>query len=215
MAAVFYSPSEGRSIFKGNFQAFTSISIPKFNDLVGVNAMSIITDVSIENNETIQYFLTFDDVVHYFYFGKGLGNITIRGMMFMNCAGNTPGFNKFYNIIGNNRGRQIDISIAGVPAFKAVITNFGHSTTSDPVPVTEFQISLAIVSQPGLARPRFNVPCTETSSPNISNNTDVGTTEGTVSTFPPEAGGLIRDTVPPEAGGLIFEDRLIRDRLIR
>lgn len=144
MAAVFYSPSPDKSIFKGDFAISTAIKIPFLNTLIGSASMAIITEVSVENSENIQYFLTFDDVISYFYFGSGLGNITVRGMFFMNCDGSMPGLEKYYQVIGANRGKPVEIS-AGSATFQAVINNFSVVSSAEPTMSIDFQISMSII----------------------------------------------------------------------
>lgn len=158
MAAVFYSPSQDKSLFKGDFAVTTAIRIPFLESLIGKDAMAIVTDISVENSENIQYFLTFDDVVSYFYFGSGLGNIVIRGMMFLNCDGVMPGMEKFYETIGEQRGVEQLISIGKV-TFKALINNFSTSSSAEPTMTTEFQISLTIIEQKGMSKPVFKNSC--------------------------------------------------------
>lgn len=136
----------------------TAIKVPFLNELIGKDAMAIVTDIGIENTENIQYFLTFDDIVSYFYFGSGLGNITIRGMLFMNCEGTMPGMEKYYQVIGKNRGKAILISAGGI-AFKAVINSFSLSSSAEPTMSADFQINLTIIAQEGLQKPVFETGC--------------------------------------------------------
>lgn len=143
MAAIFYQVNPRRNIFRDALTVNTSIRIPWLDGLVGTNGFSIITDISINNSDTIQYFLTFDDFINYFYFGKGLGQIQVNGVMFTDCNGNTPGVTMFYDIIGANRGVPLGISAGGY-MFTGVISSFAVTAESESM-TTNFQLTLTIV----------------------------------------------------------------------
>lgn len=143
MAAIFYSPTFGRDVFRDGIQANTSVRVPFLNSLVGSSGFSIITDVSIQNSDTVQFFLTFDDLISYFYFGKGLGAITINGIMFTDCNGNVPGADVFYGQISRFRGVPVDISF-GSAVFTGIISSFTTNSESE-FQTTSFSIALTII----------------------------------------------------------------------
>ena len=151
MAAVYYTYDTGRDIFKSGItfsnvvRIFGSNGGDFFAGLINGPGMAIVTSVQVNNSDIIQYFMTFDDVISYFYFGKGLGTMTISGMLFTNCDGNMPGVGRLYSRIAANRGREIVISLGGA-TFKGVISNFSTTTVADPEPVTEFQITVSMIS---------------------------------------------------------------------
>ena len=164
MAAVFYTYDTGRDIFKAGItfsnvvRIFGSNGGDFFAGIIGSPGMAIITNVQVNNSDIIQYFMTFDDVINYFYFGKGLGTMTVNGMIFSNCDGNMPGVGRFYARVAANRGREVVVSLGGA-VFKGVISNFSTSTLADPEPVTEFQLTISMTSH-GLGSSRnFESTC--------------------------------------------------------
>ncbi len=165
MAAIFLTLSEGsQPIFHGNFTANTVVSVDFLNGLVSdLNSHTIITDVSIDNSDIVQYILTFDDVINWFFFGKGVGQITIRGILFTDCDGKAPGLPAFYNSIGNNRGRVVRISMGPV-VFSAIIQAFNTTVVADPTHLVEFSVSLGIVDHQ-LGRPNVQVNCNSAARP--------------------------------------------------
>ena len=75
MAAIFYtSPINNQTIFKNGMSINNSLSLPFMNNILGGSGMLIITEVTMQHRETVQYFLTFDDFISYYYFGRGLGS---------------------------------------------------------------------------------------------------------------------------------------------
>jgi hypothetical protein len=150
MAAVFYVYDKDKDIFKSGVTFSNVVRIFEengndfFASMLGDPGMCIITNVAINNTDVVQYFLSFDDAIQYFYFGKGLGSMSISGMFFANCDGYMPGIGTFYNKIGENRGKPVIISLGGT-AFRGVINSFSTSTLADPEPITEFQIQLGMI----------------------------------------------------------------------
>lgn len=157
MAAIFYNLGDDKVIFKGGFTVNTSVRIPFLNNLIGANALTIITSVSVQNNDTIQFFLTFDDLISYFYFGKGLGNITVSGKIFSSCDGSMPGIDIFYNQVGAFRGRTVAISF-GNAVFSGVITSFSTGAQADPDNTVDFSITLNVINH-SLPSPNFQPLC--------------------------------------------------------
>lgn len=147
MAAAFVSLSSGESIFKSNFIANNVVSVDFLNSLMlnPKKASTIITDVSIDSEDTIQYILTFDDVVNWFHFGRGLGQINIRGMIFTDCDGKVPGLGLFHQAISRSRGKVVTISMGWI-TFDGLIQRFNTTLTADPAPVIEFSVSVTVIS---------------------------------------------------------------------
>jgi len=145
MAAIFYQYNPDKSIFKGGLHVNTTIRVPFLNALVGTNGLAIINEVSVSNSDTVQYFMSFDDLISYFYFGKGLGSITISGTMFTNCDGYAPGVDIFYNQIARFRGKEVPISF-GNAVFTGVINSFQTSAQAEPAGTIEFAIGLTIIN---------------------------------------------------------------------
>ena len=160
MAAIFYSPQKGKDIFKSGFNVNTSISIPFLNKMIGSSGgFSIITDVTIQNRDTIQYFITFDDFISYFYFGKGLGAININGVMFSDCEGYFKGAGMLTNIISKIRGTVQTVSFGNV-IFSGVLSSFTIQANSEGAEnnVVNFNLTLDIIRH-SLPPPKFSPSC--------------------------------------------------------
>jgi hypothetical protein len=143
MAALFYNYGDN-GLFKGSVSSHaTPAFVSIFSELVGEDSLCIITQVGITMTETIQFFQTFDDLIHYYWFGKGLGNITIQGMLFTNCEGDFPGMPIFLTMIGQQRGKLIECHMGGV-TFKGVMQDCNITLTSEPETIANFSISLAM-----------------------------------------------------------------------
>ena len=100
--------------------------------------VTILTNVSIQHNETVQFFQSFGDLINYFYFGKGLGQIHMELICFMDCN-SAPGLQKLWTTIGQNRGKEVSVSMG--PIFvKGVLMSFMVSAVAEPE--THFIISI-------------------------------------------------------------------------
>src|SRR5579859_7439346 len=108
--AAYYFTDNGDDVFKlvpivsnVNLQFlsnFVDTNRVAFNDATGATeevsiGAFIVSEVLFQNKDTIQYFLTFDDLVSYFYFGKGLGSMVISGSIISSCNGSWNLFNNF------------------------------------------------------------------------------------------------------------------------
>ena len=120
MAAFFFSPDNGADIFKtipivSNVQLdFLSIFLNQNPNsdytqpgFTGTNGMLIVSEVAFQVRDTIQYFLTFDDLITYYYFGKGLGTMTVSGSILADCSGTWGLYNNFMQYLGKLRGETI------------------------------------------------------------------------------------------------------------
>lgn len=144
MAAIFYNADTTTPVFAKGFQVNTSVRVDFLADMIGSASYAIITSVSVVNNDTVQFFQTFDDIIGHFYFGKGLGAITIGGLLFTNCDGEVPGVAKFYERIGQNRGKPINISF-GKDVFTGVISSFSATAVAEPDNTVEWSIVLQMI----------------------------------------------------------------------
>ena len=158
MAAIFYTPQNtGNVIFKNAMQINTSIQIPFLANLVGTNGFSVVTEVTIQNRDTIQYFLTFDDFISYFYFGKGLGSLSISGVLYSDCNAYFRGANILTNTISRIRGSTQLISFGNV-IFAAVISNFTIRASSEDNNAVDYTIQMDIINH-SLVSPTFTPQC--------------------------------------------------------
>jgi hypothetical protein len=134
----------GKDVFKSVPGVSHLIKIPRIDDILGQSGMAIYTQVSVQLGETLQYFLTFDDVIKFIHFGKGLGSITAEGILFSKRDGDLPGLPKYFQAFGSLRGKKETITI-GSEAFTVVITNANVSLTGEPDTMAYFQAVFSIV----------------------------------------------------------------------
>lgn len=131
-------------LFKSGGNADHMIKIPEVDDIMGLEGLAIYDTVSYQLNETIQYFLTFDDVVKFIHFGKGVGSLVANGLMFSNCDGELIGLKKFEKAITGLRGKEQKITV-GSAEFTAIMTGVQITITSDPDTMAHFTFSFSIV----------------------------------------------------------------------
>lgn len=149
MAAIFYKYSD-KGMFKnsvgGGAVPLLSNVFDEFND---ENNLAILTQYSVTHNEVNQFFPTFDNFVHHFYFGGGLGTISLAGVFYQGCAGNGPsgqfpGLDAMKDIISNLRGEKVKFSL-GKFSFFAVLNDFNLVEVSEPETMINFTFNLTIV----------------------------------------------------------------------
>lgn len=144
MPAHFFSYSGGDLFQSGGGGGAHLVNIPGVNSLIGRGGLAIYTSASLQLSETLQYFLTFDDVIKYIHFGKGVGSVSVEGIMFSNCSGDVPGANKFAGIYSGLRGNVQTLSIGGA-TVKGVLTGGGITVISEPDTMAQFVFTFAIV----------------------------------------------------------------------
>lgn len=161
MAAIYYAIDNTKGMFKGSFPANHMVRIPALNDLMSSESAksryTVITDIAVETSDVLQFFTTFDDVINYFFFGKGLGNLLVKGMVFTDCDGAAPGLDTLTDTIGGLRGKKIEMSL-GKWAFEVIITNSRISIAAEPVMAAEFTLTFAIVGG-GPTPPQIQSAC--------------------------------------------------------
>lgn len=138
MAAIFFQYTD-KGIFKNSIKpGGTLVQSDLLSGLDTSQYVTILTNVTIQHNETVQFFQSFGDLINYFYFGKGLGQIHMELMCFMNCT-TAPGLQKLWTAIGQNRGKEISVSMG--PIFvKGVLMSFSVAAVAEPE--THFMISI-------------------------------------------------------------------------
>lgn len=145
MSATFLTLGS-RDLFKqnsGNGQSL--ISIPEVDKIVGQSGLALYNHVGLQIGETIQYFLTFDDVIKFIHFGKGVGAVTVEGTLYSDCSGNIPGISKFKSAITELRGEAIKIGMGGI-IVTAVMTTAQINVTGDPDTMALFSFAFSIVN---------------------------------------------------------------------
>lgn len=144
MAATFLTLGK-KDLFKSGGSADAMISIPAVDEIVTKSGLAVYNTVSIQLGETIQYFLTFDDVIKYIHFGKGVGSVTAEGTLYSTCTGNLPGLNKVAQAISTLRGRTLIIKIGAIVAA-AVMTSAQVTVMGDPDTMGQFVFNFAVVN---------------------------------------------------------------------
>lgn len=157
MAAIFYNYSDD-NMFKNSVSSGAApISTNLFEDLQNENMLCIISQISITHNDVVQFFMTFDDFIHHYYFGKGVGSISISGMIFTNCQGGMPGLLAFYQRIANVRGKEVIMSTPGV-TFTGVLLDCNVTMVAEPETMASFTANFAMVNS-NLSSPTFPSSC--------------------------------------------------------
>ena len=169
--AAYYFTDNGNNIFKV-VPIVSNVNLQFLNNFSGGSGTLIVNEVFFQHKDTIQYFLTFDDLITYFYFGKGLGSMTIAGSIIADCNGNWNMLNNFMSYLGSLRGQQIgniynntgstlsnllsnqssnfnntgSLIVGGV-AFIGVLSSFSVKSSAEPnaLNVVDFSLNLDIV----------------------------------------------------------------------
>lgn len=142
MAAFFQANSQSDI-----FNSSVSYSSPCSTAFDGVgNSLGLITSVSFGTQESTQFFLTFDDIINYIYFGRGLGQINVTGIALPTCNYSLPALSAFFNVVKSNRGKIMTVSISGVGAVSGPLITSNCSITGEPTTMGEFSASMAMTN---------------------------------------------------------------------
>lgn len=142
MAAFLYTYN-GRDIFNSNVR-YSSPVATAFDDME--RELGLLTSVSASINESIQYFLTFDDIISYLHLGKGVGQINIEGIALPNCNYDMPALKKFFSIVSRNRGKEMTVSFAGGGTFSGPLVSASCAVVGGDVTVANFAAQIAVTS---------------------------------------------------------------------
>jgi hypothetical protein len=132
-------------LYKSGGTADHLINISGINDIIGSAGLTIYNSISGKINETIQYFLTYDDVIKVVWFGKGVGSIVVDGTMFSDCDGDLPGISKFHKAISDLRGTVSSATIGSLQ-FDVMITDATVTVVGHPDTLADFQVTLAVLN---------------------------------------------------------------------
>lgn len=143
MAAIFVSTEKG-SLFQTGFTSTPVVSVDTIDSAITSGSYAIYTDIQVQTSETVQYFLTFDDVIKYIHFGKGVGAVTVNGILFADCSETIAGLANFWKTAGSQRGKVVRVSMAGLSA-KAVLTNIAVNVVGEPTTMAQFSLQLAMI----------------------------------------------------------------------
>jgi hypothetical protein len=144
MGAYFYSYNNN-DVFQTTQSDGSIIQIDFLNSVVTNANLIMYTSVGIQTSEIIQYFLTFDDVIDYFHFGKGLGTVIATGIIFADKNQNLPGVNALYSAFGSVRGKTVKVSLGSYGAT-AVVVSSSVDVVGEPDTMAQFTITLNIIS---------------------------------------------------------------------
>ena len=143
MSAVLITTQAG-DLFKQGGGSDHLIKIEEVDNIIGKEGLAIYDSVSVRLLETIQYFLTFDDVIKTIHFGKGVGSVVAEGTLFSTCSGDLPGMSKLKEAFKNMRGKVTSATIGGL-AFKVMVTEVQLTITGDPDTLGHFVFNLSIL----------------------------------------------------------------------
>lgn len=140
MAAVFVKLDN--DIFMTTAGSPTSfVKCDLIDSSIGSDQFMLLTNFQTTFNEVVQFFQSFDDLIHYYYFGKGLGQIRFDLMAFFNCEGTAPGLKTLYTSIGSKRGKKITLDFMNIHV-EGILMEFTIAATAEPLP--HFQISITL-----------------------------------------------------------------------
>jgi hypothetical protein len=140
-----YLTLEKNDLFKSGGSAQHLVRIPAVDDIVGKRGLALYNSVGVVLNETLQYFLTFDDVIKFTHFGKGLGQISVEGTLYSDCDGDIPGLKRFTKAFSQLRGKEKEIEIGGT-AFTVVVSNAQTTIVNEPDTMAHFLFNFSIVN---------------------------------------------------------------------
>ena len=143
MPATFFRLSQD-DIFKSGGSADHLVVIPQVDNIIGPGGLAVYDNVSVQLGETIQYFLTFDDIIKFIHFGKGVGAVTVEGTMYSDCDGVVPGVSGFSAAIAAIRGKPQYLTVGSV-VVTAILTNAQLTVTSQPDTMAHFVFNFAVV----------------------------------------------------------------------
>lgn len=144
MAAVFVNINN-QDLFKQIVAPSSIIYCEELEELLTEDNLAIYTGATIQLGEVNQYFLSFDDVIKFIHFGKGVGSITIDGLIFSGCTGDMKGIKTLFNSSYSGlRGETTNISINSVQ-FVATITSCSLTVLSEPDTMAQFSMSFSVV----------------------------------------------------------------------
>lgn len=148
MSALFYKFS-GDSVLKSSVGSGTLTICDAFDEFNNDESnFSIITDVCVRATETVQLFQSFDDIIHFYWFGKGVGNMTFNILLFTSpegdSAGDTaPGLTKLLTTLGEKRGKPVEVLMGDI-TFTGVLLDFAITIVGEPETHYQASINLAM-----------------------------------------------------------------------
>jgi hypothetical protein len=145
MAATFVNIGDNDLFQRKAGNASHLVKIPSIDDVMGKSGLALYTDVTLQLGETIQYFLTFDDVIKFIHFGKAVSNIMVSGILFSDCSSDIVGLPKMMGAISALRGQETKITF-GSKVFTSVLSNVNISIIGEPDTMANFQAVFSVVN---------------------------------------------------------------------
>jgi hypothetical protein len=145
MGASMYTTVRSDLFRSGGAGAQGLVNIPAVDALVGKSGLAVYDSVGLQLPETVQYFLTFDDVTKFIHFGKGVGTVQVEGTMYSDCDAKIPGTAIFRAVVSALRGRERVMIIGGVPV-EAILTNSAITVLSEPDTMAHFSFTFSVVN---------------------------------------------------------------------
>lgn len=136
----------GNDMFKTGGSASHMLYIPAVQDIVSSRGgIAMYNSVSVKLSETIQYFLTFDDVIKVIHFGKAVGALNVEGTLFSDCSGYIPGLRNFASAFYSLRGIVIP-AVIGSFSLKVIMTDAQVTIIGNPDTLADFSFQFSIVN---------------------------------------------------------------------
>lgn len=142
---AFYIRTDAKDLFSQGGAAALLVKIPEVDAIIGSQGLAVYSQVSFQINETMQYFLAFDDIIKFIHFGKAVGNVNAEGILYCDCDGKLPGLNKATAAIGKLRGKAVDLCL-GTYTVKGVFTSATITALADQDTFGQFSFNFAIVN---------------------------------------------------------------------
>lgn len=138
--------STGGDLFKsGGGGAAGLISIPGV-DALGFGILSVYDSVSIQLNETTQFFLTCDDIIKFTHFGMGVGTVIAEGTMYSTCDGSIPAAALFSRAVSSMRGNP-QAAMVGGTVVTVVLNSAQLTIVAEPDTMGHFVFNLAVIGE--------------------------------------------------------------------
>jgi hypothetical protein len=157
--------------------------------------------VQASTQESIQYFLTFDDVINYLHLGRGVGSISIAGVAYPDCNGQIKALAKFFKVAGQNRGKMMGVSFIGGGSFSGPLISVSASMADDGIAMVQFgaQIAMTNHSLGGSTLGKGNCGGLSSNSDSSSDSL-LGSSGGGLGSSGGGAGGFGNSLLGPSAG---------------
>lgn len=153
MAGVYYN-MKNTDVFKSGGNADHLVKIDKVDEIVKsdrsqagadqTKGAAVYNSVTMQLGETLQFFLTFDDVIKYIHFGKALGSVTVEGTIFSDCNSDLPRIDKLKEAFTALRGKQMKVNIGSI-VLTCVMSTMQFTVLAEPDTMGDFTFNFAVI----------------------------------------------------------------------